>query len=69
MTNYPNMSYCMCENTAGALEQIIGAMMEEGPEKFYRNLSRQERRWFNELAHLSKDFHEMAEETECFDTV
>jgi len=28
MSNYPNMSYCMFENTASALAQVIDAMTE-----------------------------------------
>ena len=31
MSNYPNMSYCQCENTLLALQQILTAMREEGP--------------------------------------
>ena len=26
MSNYPNMSYCMCENTLAALRQVLSAM-------------------------------------------
>jgi hypothetical protein len=31
MSNYPNMSYCMNENTLAALKQVLDAMQEEGP--------------------------------------
>jgi hypothetical protein len=43
--SYPNMSYCMCENTLDAINQIIDAMNEEGP-RFLAELSRTERRSF-----------------------
>ena len=28
MSNYPNMSYCMFENTTMAMRQILGALVE-----------------------------------------
>jgi hypothetical protein len=28
MSNYPNMSYCMYENTCAALNQILGSLLE-----------------------------------------
>ena len=31
MSNYPNMSYCQCENTLLALRQVVNTMVEEGP--------------------------------------
>jgi hypothetical protein len=31
MSNYPNMSYCMCNNTVLALKQVVEAMNDEGP--------------------------------------
>ena len=30
MSNYPNMSYCMCNNTLLALRQVVDAMNENG---------------------------------------
>ena len=30
MSSYPNMSYCMCENTLSALGQVMEAMREVG---------------------------------------
>ena len=29
MNNYPNMSYCMCENTLLAMEQVLTAMQDD----------------------------------------
>jgi len=59
--SYPNMSYCMCENTLLALQQIINAMNMEGTD-FIRDLSRSERRAFGELLNACEDFRAVAEE-------
>ena len=59
--SYPNMSYCMCENTLLAMRQIINAMKEEGPQ-FLHDLSRIERQSFNELFHACESFLNMSEE-------
>jgi hypothetical protein len=61
MSNYPNMSYCMNENTLLAMRQIIDAMNEEGPQ-FLRELSREERRAFQELFNTCEDFMTLSEE-------
>lgn len=61
MSNYPNMSYCMCENTLGALGQVLEAM-QEGDTEFVKDLSRTERRAFEELFEACKEFMELAEE-------
>lgn len=61
MSNYPNMSYCMCNNTLLALKQIVDAMQDEGP-MFLREMSREERRSFNELFSMCEDFMTMSEE-------
>ena len=61
MSNYPNMSYCMCENTLGALDQVITAMREEGP-MFLRELNRTEQRAFKELFGMCEDFLTASEE-------
>ena len=60
MANYPNMSYCMCENTLGALGQVLEAMESEGPPEFLRDLSRTERQAFVELFEACEDFMRMA---------
>ena len=64
MSNYPNMSYCMCENTLLALRQVVEAMNEEGPQ-FLRELSREERRAFQELFNTCEDFMNLSEELQA----
>lgn len=61
MSNYPNMSYCMCQNTKLALEQILNDMQDEGP-MFLREMGREERRAFQELFNLCEDFLTASEE-------
>jgi hypothetical protein len=61
MSNYPNMSYCMNENTLAALKQVLDTMQEEGPQ-FLRELNRTERRAFEELFHYCESFLTMSEE-------
>jgi len=61
MSNYPNMSYCMNENTLLALRQIVSAMQEQGAD-FLRDLSREERRAFGELFNTCEDFMNLSEE-------
>jgi hypothetical protein len=61
MSNYPNMSYCMNENTLAALKQVLDTMQEEGPN-FLREMNRTERRAFEELFHYCESFLTMSEE-------
>jgi hypothetical protein len=61
MSNYPNMSYCMNENTLAAMNQILYAMREEGPA-FLLEMSREERRAFQELFNACEDFLTASEE-------
>ena len=63
MSSYPNMSYCMCENTLLAMRQVINAMREEGP-MFLQEMSRDERRAFQELFNTCEDFLNLSEELE-----
>ena len=58
MSNYPNMSYCMCENTLLAMRQIVQTMQEEGP-MFLREMGREERRAFEALFSMCEDFMSM----------
>ena len=58
---YPNMSYCMCENTLAAMRQITSAMREEGVD-FLIDMSRDERRAFQELFNTCEDFLNMSDE-------
>lgn len=61
MSNYPNMSYCMNNNTLLALRQVVDAMNEEGPQ-FLREMSRDERRAFEQLFSTCEDFMSLSEE-------
>lgn len=63
MSNYPNMSYCMNQNTLLALQQVLDAMYEGGQE-FLADLSSEERRAFGELFHACEDFMNKASELE-----
>lgn len=63
MSNYPNMSYCMCNNTLLALKQVLEAMESEGP-MFLKELHRDERRAFEELFQYCESFLTLAEELE-----
>lgn len=62
--NYPNMSYCMCHNTLLALQQVITAMNEEGPQ-FLHDMGREERQAFTALFRACEDFMIVAEELEA----
>ena len=64
MSNYPNMSYCMCENTLLAMKQIVGAMQDEGP-MFLREMNRDEKRAFQALFNMCEDFMSMSEELQA----
>ena len=64
MSNYPNMSYCMCENTVLAMRQILNSMNEEGVG-FLVDMNRDERRAFQELFNLCEDFLNASEELEA----
>ena len=61
--SYPNMSYCMCENTLLALQQVLSAMRDEGPQ-FLIDMSKQELRAFKELFNACEDFLNASEALE-----
>jgi hypothetical protein len=61
MSNYPNMSYCMNENTLAAMNQILNAMREEGVD-FLMDMSSDERRAFQELFNTCEDFMTASEQ-------
>jgi len=63
MSNYPNMSYCQFENTLLALKQVLDTMEDEGP-MFLKEMSRTERRAFEELFGYCKSFLTLSEELE-----
>ena len=61
--SYPNMSYCMCENTLLALQQVLSAMRDEGPQ-FLIDMNKQELRAFKELFNACEDFLNASEDLE-----
>jgi hypothetical protein len=61
MAYYPNMSYCMCENTLGALRQVVEAMKEEGPQ-FLLDMTRHERWAFQELFSMCEEFMNLSDD-------
>ena len=61
MRDRPNMSYCMCNNTLAALNQILDAMDEQGDVQFVKELSMDELRSFNEIAFIARQFAQRAE--------
>ena len=60
MSNYPNMSYCMCENTALALRQVLQSMEFDGP-MFLQDMNREEKRAYQDLFNLCESFLTAAE--------
>ena len=62
-SRYPNMSYCMMENTQLALDQIVNSMaeaMEEGNlREWFTDLSESERRAMSQLWDLCRTFQDM----------
>ena len=60
MSSYPNMSYCMCENTSLAMSQILDAMRENDLD-FLKDMGREERFAFTCLIEQCKTFVEAAE--------
>ena len=53
MQDYPNMSYCMCNNTLAAMDQLMDAMEDVD---FIEELNPDELRSFNDLIHVAKLF-------------
>ena len=64
MSNYPNMSYCMCENTLLALKQVLNTMEDEGP-MFLKEMSRDELRAYRALFEYCESFLTMSEELDA----
>ena len=54
----------MCNNTVLALKQVVEAMNDEGP-MFLREMSRDERRSFEQLFSMCEDFMSMSEELQA----
>ncbi len=61
MTNFPNMSYCMAQNTREAVQQLIDAMEEQGVE-LLEDMSRPERLSFELLVTMAEEFHSIAQD-------
>jgi hypothetical protein len=61
MSDYPNMSYCMCENTLLAMRQVINAMNEQGAD-FLNEMGCEEKRSYEALFSLCEDFMTLSEE-------
>ena len=61
MSNYPNMSYCMCENTLLAMRQIVETMNRDGLG-FLVDMNRSEKRAFQELFDVCEVFLNLSEE-------
>ena len=64
MSNFPNMSYCMCENTMASLRQVYEAMRSEYPHDFFRQMSKDERAAFSELAQMCRLVADTADDIE-----
>lgn len=60
MRDYPNMSYCMNQNTLLALRQIMNAIDEQDTE-FLRDLTRDESWAFHDLVRACEAFVQQAE--------
>ena len=56
MSNYPNMSYCMIENTARALDQVVSAFVDAGGDWREMDLNQYERAHVDRLASLCQEF-------------
>lgn len=52
---YPNMSYCQCENTLLALQQVLNSMEDQGPE-FLEDMNSTEHRAYQELYNACEAF-------------
>ena len=68
MSNYPNMSYCMFQNTMLAMDQIKDAMLDAEMDnelgQFFVGLSKDERWACFQLANRCRDFLELLEQAE-----
>jgi len=67
MSNYPNMSYCMYQNTKLALQQIIGDLEEVHEEgvtyfEYVDDLSSEERAAMKELENIFEGIQDILKE-------
>jgi hypothetical protein len=63
MRNYPNMSYCMFENTQGAMNQLAEFMIEADQDDVL-DISRTELRAMQELVGYCEQYIRLVEEFE-----
>lgn len=64
MSNFPNMSYCMCENTLASLRQVYETMQHECATDFIGQMNKHERAAFNELAQMCRLVADKADEVD-----
>ena len=62
MSDYPNMSYCMCQNTLLAMQQVLNAIEDQGAEKFRKDLTHEEGRAVVELYYACHAFGSIVQE-------
>lgn len=62
MSDYPNMSYCMCQNTLLAMQQVLNAIEDQGAEKFRKDLTHEEGRAVVELYYACHAFVSIVQE-------
>ncbi len=67
MSNYPNMSYCMYQNTKLALQQILGDLEEVHEEgvtyfEYVDDLSSEERAAMKELENIFEGIQDILKE-------
>lgn len=61
MSNYPNMSYCMFQNTQMAMDQLI-TFMQEADQDDMLDMSRDELRAMQELFGYCEQYMRLAED-------
>ena len=64
MRDYPNMSYCMFENTMAALNQCSGAIEEALDNDEPLELNQYEHRPFNEMYEMCRSIMNLLEQHE-----
>ena len=71
---YPNMSYCMFENTLLAMGQLLDHMnyaLDKGPnevKEFLDDMSKEELTSFRELFNMCREYIKLAEDIESSET-
>lgn len=62
MSDYPNMSYCMCQNTLLAMQQVLNAIEDQGAKDFRKDLMYEEGRAVLALYHACHEFVRIVQE-------